>query len=29
MFLIGTARIFDENADSLGMGDDDRENMIG
>ena len=29
MFLIGTARIFDENAEALGMGDDDRENLIG
>ena len=29
MFLIGTARIFDENADSLGMGDDAREDLIG
>jgi hypothetical protein len=29
MFLIGIARIFDENAEPLGMGDDEQENMIG
>ena len=29
MFLIGTARIFDENADALGMGDDERTDLIG
>ena len=29
MFTIGIARIFDENADDLGMGDDDRADMIG
>ena len=29
MFLIGTARIFDESAEVLGMGDDDREDLIG
>jgi len=28
MFIIGMARVFDENAEVLGMGDDDRETMI-
>lgn len=28
MFLIGTARIFDENSDPLSMGDDTKSNMI-
>ena len=29
MFTIGIARIFDENAEVLGMGSDERENMVG
>ena len=29
MFLIGMARVFDENAEALGMGDETLENLIG